>query len=82
VTGVEYLIDSSTPKANLASTDGKSFRPIPLMRTETLPNGQQVQRPAPAADYRFLRWNLGDLPVGATRTVRARVQVVSDVVAR
>lgn len=73
--GVEYLLESAAPHADLASTDGKQFAALPLERVRTAADGRKVTTAAPAADYRFLRWDLGDVPAGATRTVRARVQV-------
>lgn len=80
--GAEYLPGSATslepnapnaPNAPTASHDGKRYAAMPLMRTVPGPDGKPVLQPAPAADYRYLRWDLGDLPAGATRTVRARV---------
>ena len=79
--GVEYLLDTALPHADLASTDGKQFAQLPLMRVETAPDGRKVSKPAPGADYRFLRWDLGDVPAGATRTVRTRVQLLATTVA-
>lgn len=79
--GVEYVLDTAAPHADQASTDGKQFAQLPLMRTETGADGSRKTRPAPGADYRFLRWDLGDVPAGATRTVRTRVQLVSTTVA-
>lgn len=75
--GVEYLMDSAAPQANLASTDGKQYAALPLARVKVAADGHRASAPAPAADYRFLRWDLGDVPAGATRTVRARVQVTA-----
>ena len=79
--GVEYLLDTAAPHADLASTDGKQFAQLPLMRVETTPDGRKLSKPAPGADYRFLRWDLGDVPAGATRTVRTRVQLLATTVA-
>ena len=79
--GVEYLLESASPHADLASTDGQKYAPLPLMRVETAADGHKVSKPAPGADYRFLRWNLGDVPAGATRTVRTRVQVLANTAA-
>lgn len=59
----------------LASLDGERFEPLPLLRPHTLPDGRRVMRPVPVADYRYLRWQLGDVPAGASRTVRARMQM-------
>ena len=77
--GVEYLLGSGSP--DTASRDGKQFAALPLQRVETAADGRKVSRPAPAADYRFLRWDLGDVPAGATRTVRTRVHLVPTTVA-
>ncbi len=77
--GVEYLVGAGTP--DLASRDGKQFAALPLQRVETAADGRKSSRPAPAADYRFLRWDLGDVPAGATRTVHARVHLVPTTVA-
>lgn len=77
--GVEYRLGSATSSpalAPLASRDGQTFAAIPLMRVERGSDGKSVLRPAPAADYRLLRWQLGDLAPGTTRTVRARVQLL------
>ena len=79
--GLEYVLDTAAPHADLASTDGKQYSPLPLLRVATSLDGRKVTRPAPAADYRFLRWDLGDVPAGATRTVRTRVQLVDTNVA-
>ena len=79
--GVEYLLDTAAPHADAASTDGRQFSPVPLLRVEKGLDGRTLTRPAPGADYRFLRWNLGDVPGGATRTVRTRVQLLPTTVA-
>ena len=80
-TGVEYVLGTAAPRPDLASSDGKQFSQVPLLRVETALDGRKLSRPAPGADYRFLRWDLGDVPAGATRTVSTRVQLVSTTVA-
>ena len=79
--GVEYVLETAAPRADAASSDGKRYAPLPLQRTETLADGRQVTRPAPGADYRFLRWDLGDVPPGAVRVVRTRVQLLASTAA-
>jgi uncharacterized repeat protein (TIGR01451 family) len=75
--GVEYVREASDTQApELASRDGREFLPLPLTRPHQLPDGRIEQRPAPAADYKYLRWNFGDLPPGGSRKVRARMQMV------
>lgn len=71
--GLQYLQDSAAPRATSASTDGMRFDPVPLMRAERLADGSTVMRKVPAADYRFLRWHVGDVARGASRDARARM---------
>lgn len=73
--GLEPVLSRLGPQAVTASLDGKHFEAVPLMRTQTLVDGATVKSAVPAAEYRFLRWTLGDLPSGATRTVSARMQL-------
>lgn len=68
-------VDSPRPAHPLASTDGSHFAPFPLMRWVVLPDGQREQRPVAAAEYRSLRWELGDLAAGGSAKVSARVRV-------
>jgi hypothetical protein len=68
-------VDSPRPANPLASTDGSRFAPFPLMRWVVLPDGQREQRPVAAAEYRTLRWELGDLAPGSSAKVSARVRV-------
>ena len=76
--GVEYLLSSASPAGAQASINGAQFAPAPLQRLVKLPDGTQQQQLVPAADYRFLRWPLGDLPAGASNTVSARVRVIGE----
>jgi hypothetical protein len=57
----------------LASLDGRSFQPVPLMRLQITADGRKLMRRVPLAEYRFLRWDLGHVPAGASRSVRARM---------
>lgn len=74
--GIRYLPahDSATP-VQTASLDGVKFEPVPLRRAVHRSDGRRVMEDVPLTEYRFLRWNLGDLPAGAQRTVRARMQL-------
>jgi uncharacterized repeat protein (TIGR01451 family) len=69
------LLDSVTPQSALASSDGKSFAPPPLLRAVKLPDGKTQMRPIPAGSYRMLRWTVGSLAAGDNVTVRARVRL-------
>lgn len=76
-TGVEYLLNTAMPAGVEASIDGVKFAPAPLKRLVKTPDGKQQQQWVPPAEYRFLRWPLGDLPAGASKTVSARVRVTT-----
>lgn len=76
-TGVEYLVDSAAPAAVEASIDGVQFALAPLKRLVKLPDGKQQQQLVATSEYRFLRWPLGDLPAGTSRTVSARMRVTT-----
>jgi uncharacterized repeat protein (TIGR01451 family) len=75
--GVEYIPNTATAKAS-ASTDGRIFAPVPLVRVVSSPQGTREMEVVPPAEYRFLRWHLGDLPAGASSTVITRVRVSGD----
>jgi hypothetical protein len=70
--GLQYIAQQKSPLATSASIDGRSFAALPLTRVETVA-GKPVVKPVPLADYRSLRWNLGDVPAGASRVVKARM---------
>jgi uncharacterized repeat protein (TIGR01451 family) len=70
------LIDrSALPGEVLASTDGSTFAPPPLMRVVKSADGSKHQVEVPLEEYRALRWNLGTLPAGGAKQVQARVRV-------
>ena len=73
---MHYLAGSAAPKAVQASLDGKTFAALPLTR-EVMRKGLRVVERVPASEYRFLRWNLGDLAPGQAVTVRSRMKVIS-----
>jgi len=73
---MSYLAGSAAPKAVQASLDGKTFAPLPLTR-EVVRKGLRVVERVPASEYRFLRWNLGDLAPGQAVTVSSRMKVIS-----
>ncbi len=71
----EYIPGTATPAGAWASTDGTNFSPIPLHRMVKNSEGKMVEQEVPASLYRALRWSLGDLAGGASRTVSARVKL-------
>lgn len=70
-----YLPATARPTAVLASLDGNRFAPVPLTRTVIRADGAKELQPVPYAEYRYLRWTLGDLAPGASTTIRARMGV-------
>ena len=73
--GTTYVAHSAQPANALASTDGVHFAAMPLMRMVKMANGTTGPQPVPLADYRALRWSLGNLLPGKQVQVQARVQV-------
>lgn len=69
-----YLDGSAAPKAVQASLDGKEFAALPLKR-EVVRNGKKVTETVPSSEYRFLRWQLGDLAPGKSATVTSRMRI-------
>lgn len=74
---MQYIPGSASPPQAYASVNGKDFAPTPLMRVVTQPDGTQRKLPVPVSEYRYLRWNLGDLEAGKRMTVKARMRVES-----
>jgi uncharacterized repeat protein (TIGR01451 family) len=73
--GMEYKTSTAHPAAVMASTDGTTFASVPLKRQVQLADGKTAMREVPYAEYRFLRWDLGQLGAGKQQAVSARVQV-------
>lgn len=72
-----YISNSAQPAAVQASTDGVRFEPVPLRRVVIGADGRSQTHEVPLEQYRFLRWNIGDLAAGATRVVSARVRMIN-----
>lgn len=74
--GLELLaLDAMSTPARWASVDGRRFEPIPLRREQRRADGRVTVEAVPLSEYRYLRWQLGDLPAGAERSVSARMQL-------
>ena len=69
--GMEYVALSVKPAGALASTDGKVFSAMPLMRKNASGKAETV----PLADYRALRWTVSSLQPGKPFEVSARMRV-------
>lgn len=72
--GMAYQDGSASPGAFQASVDGVHFSAPPLKR-EIVRDGHRVSESVPPAEYRFLRWNIGDLAPGQSQTVHARMRL-------
>lgn len=70
--GMEYVPNSAKPLNAEASTDGKVFAPIPLLKPKT---DSAIAEMVPVAEYRALRWQIADLKAGRSLTVSARMRV-------
>jgi uncharacterized repeat protein (TIGR01451 family) len=73
--GMEYLPQTAIPGQVLASIDGANYAPVPLKRAVRDAGGQMVQELVPYSEYRSLRWNLGDMAGGISKSVKARMKV-------
>ena len=72
---LEYQASTARPRQNaLATADGNTYGPEPLMRE--LPGGKK--EPIPPAQYRRLRWTVGQIEPGAKVEVSARARVPSN----
>ena len=74
----EYLPKTAKPGASLvsAATINGIYAAEPLM---FIPAGKSKPEPVPYANYRNLRWTLGQLPAGGVTEVAARVRVSTSV---
>ena len=70
-----YIQASANPQRVWASLDGRKFEVAPLMRATLLPDGKRETRPVPVSEYRFLRWDIGELKPGAQVIVTARMRM-------
>jgi uncharacterized repeat protein (TIGR01451 family) len=75
--GLELLPQSDQPRAVLASTDGVAFNEMPLKRRVMRSNGAEVVEAVPLAEYRALRWQVGQLAAGKSVQFAARAKVDS-----
>jgi uncharacterized repeat protein (TIGR01451 family) len=75
--GTEYVPDTESPRTALASTDGTHFSAIPLKRTVRNASGQPTEELVPYSEYRTLRWDLGAITGDGSKTVKARVKVIT-----
>jgi hypothetical protein len=75
--GLVFVADSAKPVGAHASSGGKNFEPIPLMREVAKADGTKEKQAVPLSEYRALRWSISELASGAGVTVTARAHVLS-----
>jgi uncharacterized repeat protein (TIGR01451 family) len=73
--GMEYLPGTAVPANATATTDGIHFAPVPLKRSVKGADGKTKEELVPTSEYKSLRWDLGEIGAGATKSVKARMQV-------
>jgi uncharacterized repeat protein (TIGR01451 family) len=73
--GMEYIPNTASPERVMASTDDEHYAVVPLKRMAKDANGKPVEELVPYSEYRSLRWQLGAMPGGTTRDVKARMKV-------
>lgn len=70
-----YVSASAQPAKVEASLGGVEFAAVPLVRRVTQADGKVVESKVPVAEYKALRWSVGDLKAGKTIVVKARMKV-------
>jgi uncharacterized repeat protein (TIGR01451 family) len=73
--GTTYVAGSAKPANAMASVDDKTFAAIPLKRMVKKADGKLEEQLIPLAEYRALRWNLGELAEKSKVEVSARTRV-------
>jgi uncharacterized repeat protein (TIGR01451 family) len=73
--GMEYLPSTAAPNQVMASTSDGNYAPVPLKKAVRGADGKVTQELVPYSEYRSLRWNLGDMAGGTSKSVRARMKV-------
>jgi uncharacterized repeat protein (TIGR01451 family) len=73
--GMEYLPGTAVPANVTATTDGTHFAPVPLKRSVKGADGKMKEELVPTSEYKSLRWDLGEIGAGATKSVKTRMKV-------
>jgi uncharacterized repeat protein (TIGR01451 family) len=78
---VEYVKDSAKAQGNIGHTvalKDNQFAAEPLLKTVSVSGGATVKQAVPYAEYRFVRWDLGNLAPGSSAEVSIRAQVAQN----
>jgi uncharacterized repeat protein (TIGR01451 family) len=73
--GMEYIPDTADPAQVMASTDEHNYAPVPLKRMVRGADGKMIEQQVPYAEYRSLRWKLGEIQGESSKSVKARMIV-------
>jgi uncharacterized repeat protein (TIGR01451 family) len=73
--GLEYLPKTAQPAKLFASTDGKNYDVVPLLKKVKGADGKIVVKEVPLSEYRSLRWPMGTLAASTETVVKARMRV-------
>jgi uncharacterized repeat protein (TIGR01451 family) len=73
--GMEFVPETTQPQPVMASTDDHRYAPVPLKRMVRGADGKTVEQLVPYGEYRSLRWTLGEIQGGGSKSVKARMKV-------
>src|SRR5215467_8864810 len=73
--GMEFVPETAQPFLVMASTDEHNYAPVPLKRMVRGVDGKLVEQMVPYSEYRSLRWTLGEIQGGSSKSVKARMKV-------
>ena len=73
--GLELIGQTDLPRGATASLDGVNFEAAPIKRSVKRTDGTTTLELVPLAQYRALRWVVGQLPAGKSAVMTARVKV-------
>jgi uncharacterized repeat protein (TIGR01451 family) len=76
--GMEYIPDTANPTPVTASTDDVHYASVPLKREVKDASGKTIVQLVPYSDYRSLRWGLGEMAGGTSKSVKARMKVKAE----
>ncbi len=72
---MRFVGGSALPAGPEASLDGEAWAAIPLRRPRVLGQPGDPDELVPLSEYRFLRWDFGDLAPGARAAASARITI-------
>ncbi len=75
--GSVYIEGSCKPAKAEASTDGKNFSTIPLVKQIKDSNGKEKTIKLPMESYKFIKWKVGKQENGKNLVVIARVKLLT-----